>query len=180
MLVKRNIKMTLWERIYLFEVIRGLWITSSHLLSNLIGFIILPFSKNKQKPIFTVYYPEERVELPDSFRGRPALVQEDNGTERCVACGLCEIHCPAHCIEITASETADEKERYPEYFSIDFARCIMCGFCEEVCPKDAIVMSDEFELAVYDRKKLLYKKEQLLIKVDQLQKQLRYIKKAYK
>jgi len=46
----------------------------------------------------------------------------------------------------------------------------MCGFCEEVCPKDAIVMSDDFELTVYDRKELLFKKEQLLITVDQLQK----------
>ena len=59
------------------------------------------------------------------------------------------------------------------------ARCIFCGFCEEVCPKEAIVMSDECEIADLDRNKMFYKKDQLLISKNKLQKRLNYIKEIY-
>jgi len=71
-----------------------------------------------------VQYPEEKWEVPDSFRGRPVLVQEDDGGERCVACGLCSRVCPALAIEVQASETEKEKERYPVKFEINMVRCI--------------------------------------------------------
>ncbi|MCK7520085.1 MAG: 4Fe-4S binding protein [Ignavibacteriales bacterium] len=56
---------------------------------------------------------------PASYRGRPVLVQEENGVERCVACGLCSRVCPALAIEVQAAETELEKERYPEKFEIN-------------------------------------------------------------
>ena len=179
MKVQRNLKMTWWEKAYLPEVFHGLFVTSRHLFHHLFGFLRIPFSRNKQRTIFTVYYPEERVHLPSAYRGRPALVVDENGVERCVACGLCEKYCPAECIAIQPAETEADKERYPETFTIDLSRCIMCGFCEEVCPKNAIIMSDEFELATYDRSELIYNKEQLQMSVKDLEKQLNYIRQAY-
>lgn len=171
--------MTWWERIYLPEIFRGLAVTTRHFIRNLIGFIPALLFKDKKRTIFTVYYPEEKATFPDAYRGRPVLVEDDDGVERCVACGLCEVICPALCIEIQPGESDLDKERYPETFSIDMARCIFCGLCEEVCPKEAIVMSDECEIADRDRKKMLYKKDRLLVPAKKLQKRLNYIKEIY-
>ncbi len=179
MKVHRTETMTWWERIYIPEILHGMSVTARHFFENLIGFIPPLFSKNKKRKIFTVYYPEERVEYPPAVRGRPVLVVDDNGVERCVACGLCEIACPAYCIEIQPGEIDLDKERYPKSFSIDMARCILCGFCEEACPKEAIVMSEEFEIANLDRKKMFFPKDQLLVPAKKLQKRLDFIKKAY-
>jgi formate hydrogenlyase subunit 6/NADH:ubiquinone oxidoreductase subunit I len=40
-------------------------------------------------------------------------------------------------------------------------RCVFCGQCAEVCPRNAITMSKEYELAGFDRRKMLieYKRE---------------------
>ena len=41
-------------------------------------------------------YPEEKwdAHLPEYYRGAPALVTDEHGRERCVACQLCEFICP--------------------------------------------------------------------------------------
>jgi NADH-quinone oxidoreductase subunit I len=179
MLVKRHEFLTWWEKAYLPEIIRGLSVTSKHLYRNLFNFIGLPLSKDKKRAIFTTYYPEERIDFPVAYRGRPVLVMDQEGTERCVACGLCEIICPAFCIRIQPGETEAEKERYPVSFSLDMSRCVFCGFCEEVCPKEAIVMSTQCELAVYDRKHLLFEKQQLLVSKAALEKRVDYLRSIY-
>lgn len=179
MRVNRNITMTWWERVYLPEIFRGMSVTARHFFTNFFGFIPALLSKDKKRKIFTVYYPDEKKEFPPAYRGRPVLVVDDNGVERCVACGLCEIICPALCIEIQPAETELEKERYPESFSIDMARCIFCGLCEEACPEEAIVMSDECEIADLDRNNMFYEKDRLLVPAKKLQKRLNYIKESY-
>ena len=35
-------------------------------------------------------------------------------------------------------------------------RCMFCGQCAESCPRNAITMTDEFELANYSREKMVY------------------------
>ena len=90
----RKKDLTFLERIYIPEILKGLRLT--------IGQIF--------RPKITIQYPEERFSPPSSFRGRPVLVEE-NGTERCVACGVCSRVCPALAIEVQADETALDKER---------------------------------------------------------------------
>jgi NADH-quinone oxidoreductase subunit I len=153
-------KMTLWERIYFPEIFRGLMLTFKHIF----------------KPKFTRQYPEEKWDAPDSFRGRPVLVLDDNGVERCVACGLCSRVCPPLAIEVQASETELMKERYPVRFEINMLRCIFCGFCEEVCPEEAIVMSKDYELVFTQPEQGIYGKDKLLIPKAQLQDRLDYLK----
>ncbi len=153
-------KMSLWEKIYFPEIIRGLVTTFKHIF----------------KPKFTRQYPEERWDAPDSFRGRPVLVLDDNGVERCVACGLCSRVCPPLAIEVQASETELMKERYPVRFEINMLRCIFCGFCEEVCPEEAIVMSKDYELVFTQPEQGIYGKDKLLIPKAQLQERLDYLK----
>ncbi|HET6510723.1 MAG TPA: NADH-quinone oxidoreductase subunit I [Candidatus Kapabacteria bacterium] len=153
-------KMSLWEKMYFPEIVRGLMTTFKHIF----------------KPKFTRQYPEERWDAPDSFRGRPVLVLDDNGVERCVACGLCSRVCPPLAIEVQASETELMKERYPVRFEINMLRCIFCGFCEEVCPEEAIVMSKDYELVFTQPEQGIYGKDKLLIPKAQLQERLDYLK----
>jgi NADH-quinone oxidoreductase subunit I len=144
------------QRSYIPEIFKGMILTLKQVF----------------RPKFTRQYPEERWNPPASFRGRPVLVEEQ-GVERCVACGLCARVCPALAIEVQAAETDLPKERYPVRFEINMLRCIFCGFCEEVCPEEAIIMSDEYELvftrmedAVYDKSKLLMSAERLKPRLD--------------
>jgi NADH-quinone oxidoreductase subunit I len=175
--VRKNIELSLWERLYIFEIIRGMHITSMHFFRNLFGFVIPP--KGKKRNIITVYYPEEKVTLPAAYRGRPVLVMRENGTEKCVACGLCEIICPASAISIVAEER-ENGERYPSIYTLDMTRCVYCGYCEEVCPKEAIVMSAEYEgLAKRNRNNMRYSKEKLLRPEKSVKDRIEYIRGIY-
>ena len=161
MVLKRRKKdLTFWEKIYIPEIIKGLSLTLRTMF----------------KPKFTVEYPEVKFIPPASYRGRPVLVMEENGKERCVACGLCSRVCPPLAIQVQAAETQDEKERYPVKFEINMLRCIFCGFCEEVCPEEAIVMSKDYELAFSSREEALYGKDKLLTPIHQLQDRINFLR----
>lgn len=148
------------QRIYITEIAKGLGLTL----------------KNMFKPKFTMQYPEVKFDPPASYRGRPVLALEENGQERCVACGLCSRVCPALAIEVRAAETENEKERYPEKFEINMLRCIFCGFCEEVCPEEAILMSKDYELAFTNRTDAIYGKDKLLTPVSRLQDRINFVR----
>lgn len=110
----------------------------------------------------TILYPEVKPYLPPRWRGRIVLTRDPDGGERCVACYLCAAACPVDCISLQATEDEDGR-RYPEFFRINFSRCIFCGFCEEACPTYAIQLTPDFEMGEYDRRNLVYEKEDLLI-----------------
>lgn len=157
---KRLKDLTFWQKIYIPEIVKGLNITL----------------RNMFRPPFTMEYPEVKFQPPSSYRGRPVLAQEENGEERCVACGLCSRVCPSIAIDIQAAETDREKERYPERFEINMLRCIFCGFCEEVCPEEAIVMSKDYELVFHNREDAIYGKDKLLTPVSQLKDRIEFLR----
>lgn len=155
----RKKDLTIWQKSYIPEIIKGMRLTITQMF----------------RPNFTYKYPEERFKPAASFRGRPVLVEE-NGTERCVACGLCSRVCPALAIEVQASETEREKERYPIKFEINMVRCIFCGFCEEVCPEEAIVMSNEYLLVFNNQEEAVFGKDKLLTPVEKLHDRLEFLR----
>jgi NADH-quinone oxidoreductase subunit I len=110
----------------------------------------------------TIQYPEQKPPIPPRWRGRIILSRDPDGGERCVACYLCAVACPVDCIALQATED-ESGRRYPEFFRINFSRCIFCGWCEEACPTYAIQLTPDFEMCEYDRAKLVYEKEDLLI-----------------
>ena len=133
---------------YIRDLVLGLWIV---------------FTRTFTKPV-TVQYPEERPYLPPRWRGRIVLTRDPDGEERCVACHLCAVACPVDCIALQATEDPTARERrYPEFFRINFSRCIFCGFCEEACPTYAIQLTPDFYMSEYNRRNLVYEKEDLLI-----------------
>lgn len=142
-------KMTFAERIYLPAVISGLIITIKH------------FFRKKT----TIDYPKVKREISDNYRGQHILKVDENGAERCTACGLCAVSCPAEAITMTAAERkpGEEKlfreEKYAAVYEINMLRCIFCGLCEDACPKEAIFLTDRMVPVSGNRDEMIYGKE---------------------
>ena len=154
-------RLNFWEKLYLPEIFKG-----------------LGYSASKMKlESYSFEYPEEQWYPPDSYRGRPVLVEEQ-GRPRCVSCGLCARSCPPLAISMQAHEVMDDiKEREPEWFEINMLRCIYCGFCEEVCPEEAIVMSKEYDLTFQTRDEAHFGLDKLLVPKERLADRLAFLER---
>lgn len=109
----------------------------------------------------TIQYPEEHIPRSPRFRGLHALRRYSNGEERCIACKLCEVICPALAITIESAPRYDGSRRTTRY-DIDMFKCIYCGFCEEACPVDSIVQTDISDFHFEKNSDRVFNKEQLL------------------
>jgi NADH-quinone oxidoreductase subunit I len=128
--------------------------------------------KEMMSPTVTENYPDEPAKVQERYRGVHELQRDENGMEKCVACFLCAAACPANCIYIEAAENTDQVrisggERYAKVYNIDYNRCIFCGFCVEACPTDAITHGHGFEISSYNTSTLIYRKEDLLVKIPE-------------
>lgn len=104
------------------------------------------------KPIKTVQYPREKLEMDPAYRGHIELAKlpgEDG--HFCVACGTCERACPSELIKIQGVKPEAGAGKIGVLFLIDYSRCSLCGLCVDVCPVDALRHSMEYELAHYSR-----------------------------
>jgi NADH-quinone oxidoreductase subunit I len=152
-----NKKMTIVEKFYLPAIFKGMLITLSH------------FFKKKT----TIQYPEVKREFSDIYRGMHVLKLDDQGRERCTACGLCALSCPAEAITMVAAERkAGEEhlyreEKYAAIYEINMLRCIFCGNCETACPKEAIFLTDRIVPSDKKRKEFIYGKDVLVEKMNE-------------
>ena len=154
--VVTNPNMTLAEQIYLPAIAAGMVITMKHAF---------------KKPV-TLRYPEQKKEFAPIYRGWHVLKLDEAGAERCTACGLCAVACPAEAITMTAAERKKgeehlfREEKYASVYEINMLRCIFCGLCEEACPKEAIFLTDRIVDASFDRNTMVYGKDMLTEKTD--------------
>jgi len=112
----------------------------------------------KGKGAITVFYPEEKLSVPERFRFIPFLVTDDPVSgenwphDWCTSCGICAKVCPPQCIWIVRGKLPNGRPKpEPEEFYIDIDICMNCGYCAEFCPFDAIKMDHDYELASYNR-----------------------------
>lgn len=119
----------------------------------------------------TIEYPEKRPVFNERYRGRLALLTNSDGSDVCIGCMSCTKVCPCgDLIQIQTTKDPETKKVNIEEFTIDIGRCIFCGNCTEACPKNAIIMTDEFELADYSREKLVYDKKRLTLSPEESEK----------
>lgn len=141
--------------LFMTEILRGMWVV-------LENFFRQPYTLN---------YPFEKGPISPRFRGEHALRRYPSGEERCIACKLCEVVCPAQAITIEAEPRVDGSRRTTRY-DIDMTKCIYCGLCQEACPVDAIVETQNFEFSTETREELLYNKEKLLANGDKWESEI--------
>ncbi len=134
-----------------------------------------------KKPV-TLDYPRKKAAMAPRYRGRHYLERYDDGTERCVCCGLCAAACPADAIYMEPEEN-EKGERQARVYEINLLRCIFCGFCEEACPEEAIFLGREYEFSDNNRNSFIYSKEQMLVphprKPNPFKRIIRRVRRTY-
>jgi NAD(P)H-quinone oxidoreductase subunit I len=108
------------------------------------------FDHMKRRPV-TVQYPYEKLVPSERFRGR--IHYE---FDKCIACEVCVRVCPINLPVVDWEYNKATKKKVLKHYSIDFGVCIFCGNCVEYCPTNCLSMTEEYELAVYDRHELNY------------------------
>jgi len=157
-------RMGLLEQVYVFEALRGLWVTSRHFFLNLWRHTLKAAGLKAEPGAVTIQYPEDPAVVARRARTRHRLLKREDGSPRCVACLLCETICPAKCIRIVAEESPDVMvEKRAKSFEIDLGECVFCGYCVEACPEDAIRMdSGQVEMSAHSREDMVWTMAELM------------------
>ncbi|MFH1004678.1 MAG: 4Fe-4S binding protein [Bacteroidota bacterium] len=109
--------------------------------------------------IVTQRYPENRKKLKmfERFRGEVVMIFDEKKESLCGGCGICETQCPNGSLKVipkTIVTSDDKKKRVIDKLTYHLSMCTFCGLCIKMCPQTALTFSQEFEHAVFNKKKL--------------------------
>lgn len=108
------------------------------------------FDHMQRRPI-TVQYPYEKLIPSERYRGRIHFE-----FDKCISCEVCVRVCPINLPVVDWTFDKESKKKKLNHYSIDFGVCIFCGNCVEYCPTNCLSMTEDYELATYDRHELNY------------------------
>ncbi len=108
------------------------------------------FDHMRRRPI-TVQYPYEKLIPSERYRGRIHFE-----FDKCISCEVCVRVCPINLPVVDWTFDKESKKKKLNHYSIDFGVCIFCGNCVEYCPTNCLSMTEDYELATYDRHELNY------------------------
>ncbi len=108
------------------------------------------FDHMQRRPV-TVQYPYEKLIPSERYRGRIHFE-----FDKCIACEVCVRVCPINLPVVDWEFNKQAKKKNLKHYSIDFGVCIFCGNCVEYCPTNCLSMTEEYEMAAYDRHELNY------------------------
>jgi NADH-quinone oxidoreductase chain I len=104
------------------------------------------------RPVVTVQYPREKIEITPNYRGHTYLVRDaETGRHRCISCYMCQRECPSNCIALTGEKREGVKGLVLTSYHLDFTKCSVCGTCVEVCPTAALDFSQEYRHVSFSR-----------------------------
>ncbi|MGD0711576.1 MAG: 4Fe-4S binding protein [Bacteroidales bacterium] len=134
----------------IFSLLKGMSVTGKYFFS--------------PRAIVTQQYPENRkrkgkkkLVMFDRFKGELIMPHNENNQHKCTGCGICEMNCPNGTIEVISVMNVGEdgkKKRALDKHIYRLGMCTFCALCVKTCPSQALAFSQEFEHAVFDRRKL--------------------------
>jgi hydrogenase-4 component H len=93
---------------------------------------------------YTDKFPKAPARVSERYRGKPKYYADD-----CVLCGACAEVCPPNAIEMVQERREDGSAVRRMVLHYDI--CIFCGQCQRACiTKKGIILSNEFDLALFD------------------------------
>jgi len=135
------------RKLFLLDLIQGLSVT---------------FRYQAPTEVCTEQYPMQRPQVAERYRGAPRLdVNPDTNETLCIACDLCALACPEHLIVVGSERNPATKRKELTHFTYDLSRCMFCGLCEDACPTDALELTQDFEMASYNRTGMIWDRKTL-------------------
>jgi NADH-quinone oxidoreductase subunit I len=135
------------KKLFMVDLLRGLQVT---------------FRNQDPKEIYTEQYPMQRPQVAERFRGAPRLNAHPETDETlCIACDLCAVACPEHLIVVGSERNPTTRRKELTTFTYDLSRCMFCGLCEDACPTDCLELTQDYEMAAYDRQSAIWDREKL-------------------
>lgn len=110
--------------------------------------LAVTFDHMRRRPV-TVQYPYEKLIPSERYRGRIHFE-----FDKCIACEVCVRVCPINLPVVDWVMNKETRKKQLKNYSIDFGVCIFCGNCVEYCPTNCLSMTEEYELATFDRHQL--------------------------
>lgn len=132
------------------------------LFVDLVKGLRLTFRYQAPKEVITEQYPLQRPQVAERYRGAPRLnVNPDTLESMCIACDLCALACPENLIVVGSERNPTTRRKELTHFTYDLSRCMFCGLCEDACPTDALELTQDFEVAQYNRDGLIWDRKTL-------------------
>lgn len=130
------------------------------ILKSIIRGFYVTVGMSRKSPV-TLQYPKEKENLATSTKQEHALMYNEFGELKCIACRMCEHACPAGAIKIKIDEKIQSKPSLVE-FEVDYSKCLSCDLCVQACPVGSLKRFPSVDLkASYDKELLKFNKEKL-------------------